>query len=240
MLRRSTGILGAVLVAALLPLTANAGLFADDEARRAILDVRAKVENKADKASVLDLASQNEALLQEVARLRGQVEILSNELLNAQRRQKSFYVELDNRLRKLEPQSRMVDGKEARVEPAEQHAYDAALAQFKANQYKQAGNEFAAFLQRYPDSAYAASAQYWLGNAYFAQRGCKNAIKAQTVVVKSYADSPHASNAMLNIATCHIQLKNKPSAKKTLEALVARYPDSAAAKTASERLKTMK
>ncbi len=240
MLTRSTSILGAALFAALLPLKANAALFADDEARRAILDLRVKLETKADKASVLELANQYEVLKQEVARLRGQVELLSNELAKAQHRQKDFYVELDERLRKLEPRSKVIDGKEVSVEPGEQQAYEAAMARFKEGAYQKAGWSFSSFLNRYPDSAYAASAHYWLGNAFFAQRDCHKASKAHTVVVDSYADTPHAPDAMLNIATCHIQLKDKSSAKKTLENLVERYPETEAAKTASERLAAMK
>ena len=92
-----------VVVAAttLLPLQASAGIFDDDEARKAILDIRARIDAKADKSSVLELVNQNEVLRQEVAKLRGQVEMLTNELANSQRRQKDFYVELDSRTRKL-------------------------------------------------------------------------------------------------------------------------------------------
>src|SRR5450830_554844 len=75
------------------PLQAQAGLFDDDEARRAILDIRARidavnarVDAKADKTTSLDLAGQNEQLRGEIARLRGQIEVLTNELTNEQRR----------------------------------------------------------------------------------------------------------------------------------------------------------
>ena len=44
--------------------------FEDDEARRHILDLR---EKKADKSSLIDLESQNEALRQEITDLRGQI-----------------------------------------------------------------------------------------------------------------------------------------------------------------------
>ena len=112
--------LAAAFVAAfsLLPLQSQAALFEDEEARIAILEIRARLNNmqseinaKADKTNSLDLNNQNEQLRQEIARLRGQVEILTNELANAQKRQKDFYVDLDGRLRKLEPQKVTVDGK---------------------------------------------------------------------------------------------------------------------------------
>lgn len=225
---------------ALLPLQAQAALFEDDEARRAILDLRGKMAEKADRANLLDLASQNETLRQEVARLQGQIEVLSNEVSNLQKRQKDFYVDLDARLKKLEPQKVVVDGKEASVELAEQQAYDEALTRFKEGDYKKAASGFADFLRRYPKSGYAPAAQYWLGLAYYAQADYRNAIAAQSLVVKNYPDSPKAADAMLNIASGYEQLKDKASAKKTLGSLIAKYPDSQAAANAKQRLAQMK
>lgn len=229
------------------PLQANAALFEDEEARRAILNIRQRLDKmqsdisaKADKSNNFDLNNQNEQLRQEIARLRGQIEVLTNELANAQKRQKDFYVDLDARVRKLEPQMVNVDGKEVSVEKAEQRAYDAALAFFKEGDYKNAGASFYDFTRRYPQSGLAASAHYWLGNTYYAQREYKNAISAQQTVVKNYADSPKAADALLNIASCHMELKDRASAVKTLETLVEQYPNSPAAQTAKKRLASMK
>lgn len=241
--------IAAILLATLTlaPLQAQAGLFEDDEARKAILDIRARMNNmqneinaKADKSNNFDLNNQNEQLRQEVARLRGQVEELANQLANEQRRQKDFYVDLDNRLRKFEPQKTTIDGKEVLILQQEQRDYDAALAYFKAGDYRNAGASFYDFTRRYPASGLAPSAQYWLGNTYYAQRDYKNAITAQQAVVKNYPDSPKAADALLNIASCQIELKDRAAAKRTLEALVSQYPDSPAAQTAKERLTALK
>lgn len=234
-----------------LPLATRAGILEDDEARKAILDLRAKVEQyqqdlkaqiaqKADKTGALELVNQNEQLKAEIAKLRGQIEVLGNELASTQQRQKDFYVDLDTRMRKLEPKKITVDGKEAQVDPGEQKAYDAALALFKGGDYRGASISFGDFLRRYPDSAYAAAVQYGLGNAYYAQRDCKSAITAHQALVKNFADHPKAPDAMLNIAVCHIELKEKPLARKALEALIAQYPESSAADTAKDRLKSLK
>lgn len=231
----------------LTSLQAQAALFEDGEARRAILDIRTRLDNmqseinaKADKTNNFDLNNQNEQLRQEIAKLRGQIEVLTNELANEQRRQKDFYVDLDNRLRKLEPQKVTIDGKEVTMEPGEQKAYDAALSYFKAGEYKNASSAFFDFLRRYPQSGLAPSAQYWLGNTYYAQRDYRNAINAQQMVVKNYADSPKAADALLNIASCYMELKDKAAAKRTLDTLIAQYPEAQAAQTAKERLSTLK
>jgi tol-pal system protein YbgF len=233
------------------PLQAHAGLFDDNEARKAVLDIRSRldalendsksrIETKAEKGSVLDLANQNEQLRQEIAKLRGQIELLTNDLANTQQRQKDFYIDLDKRLRTLEPQQVTMDGKQVNVLPSEQKAYDAAFALFKAGDYKNASAAFSEFMRRYPTTAYGATAQYLLGNAYYAQNDYNNAIAAQQAVVKNYPDHAKAPEALLNIASSYIELKDKAAAKKTLTELVAQYPESAAAHTAKERLKALK
>ncbi len=229
----------------LASLPAHAQLFGgDNEARRAILDLRTKVDtlqsSKAESSALLNLQNQNEELRQEVMRLNGKIEVMQNELANAQQRQKDFYVDLDNRMRKLEPQQVQVDGQDAMVQQSEQRTYDEALAQFRNGDYKGAGAAFSAFIQRYPQSAYAPSAQYWIGNALYAQRDYRNAISAQQALIKKYPDNPKAADAMLNIASSYNELKDKPAAKKTLETLVAKYPNTPSAQTARERLANFK
>jgi tol-pal system protein YbgF len=248
---KSTMIAALIAAFSYSPTLSHAGIFDDNEARKAILDIRARLdalesdskartENKADKTSVLDLANQNEQLRQDIAKLRGQIELLTNDLANAQQRQKDFYIDLDKRLRVLEPQQITLDGKQVNVLPGEQKAYDAAFSYFKSGDYKNASSALSDFLRRYPSTAYGATAQYLLGNAYYAQNDYDKAITAQQAVVKNYPESPKAPEAMLNIASSYTELKDKTAAKKTLSELVAQYPDSAAARTAKERLKSLK
>ena len=246
-----TPILVAAMMAALAPGLASAGIFDDDEARKAILDLRAKLDAvnvrvdktndaKADKSTALDLANENEQLRGEIAKLRGQIEVLANDIANTQRRQQDFYVDLDNRIRKIEPKRMTIDGKEAVVEVSEQRAFDNAMALFKDGDYKNAAPAFSSFIAAYPQSAYQGSAQYWLGNSFYAQRDCKSSIAAMQQLVKTYPDHAKAPDAMLNIAGCYTELKDKSASKKTLEALVNQYPGTEAAQAAKSRLSSLK
>jgi tol-pal system protein YbgF len=238
-------------LAAWMPLHASAGILDDDEARKAIIDLRSKVENlsrdlnaridtKTDKTAALDLVNQHEQTMQEIARLRGQIEVLANEVANVQKRQKDLYADLDARIVKLEPRQVNIDGKEAEVDPGELKSYEAAMALFKSGDYKVAANALSDFVRRHPDSSYASNAQYWLGNAYYAQRDYKNAIAAQEIVASTYKDSAKAPDAMLNIASSYIEMKDKKNAKKALQQLVSKYPDSSAASAAKDRLAALK
>ncbi|WP_153130158.1 tol-pal system protein YbgF [Dechloromonas hortensis] len=238
----------ALFIAALGAAQAQAGMFDDEEARRQVTDLRIKNEARFDQQAKaqLDLASQIQRQAEEIARLRGQIETLNYELETAKKRQQDFYLDLDTRLRKLEggasPSAAVDPASGANSKPAadpakESQDYEAALNQFKAGKYKEAAAGFGAFVQKYPDSSLAPNAQYWLGNAWYAQRDCKRAIEAQSVVTTKYAESAKAPDAWLAIATCQQELGNPTGVKRSLETLIAKYPTSPAAETAQQRLK---
>lgn len=237
----------ALLIASLGAGQVQAGVFDDEEARRQIADQRIKTEARFDQQAKaqLDLSSQIQRLGEENASLRGQIETLTYELETAKKRQQDFYLDLDTRLRKFEggsSPSALADpaggGPVLNADPAkESQVYEAALNQFKAGKYKEAAAGFAAFVQKYPDSTLAPNAQYWLGNAWYAQRNCNKAIEAQSVVTTKYAESPKASDAWLAIASCQQDLGNAAGARRSLETVIAKYPTSPAAESAQQRLK---
>jgi tol-pal system protein YbgF len=192
----------------------------------------------------IELANQIQALREENSRLRGQVETLTYELESARKRQQDFYVDLDGRLRKLEPQAaanveaRPAEESKPVVEAprkvvsdpaAETREYEAALNLFKANKLKEAAAAFESFAKAHPESTLTPSAQYWLGNAHYALHDCKKAIDAQRVVANKWPAHAKAPDALLNVATCQQELADAKGAKSTLEALLAKYPESAAA-----------
>lgn len=238
----------ALLIAALGAVQAHAGVFDDDVARQQIADLKAKTEARFDQQAKaqLNLADQIQRQGEEMARLRGQIETLTYELETAKKRQQDFYLDLDTRLRKFEASASAnatvtpengANSKPAADPGKETQDYEAALNQFKAGKYKEAAAGFGVFVQKYPDSSLAPNAQYWLGNAWYAQRDCKRAIEAQSVVTTRYADSAKAPDAWLAIATCQQEMGNPTGAKRSLETVLAKYPGTPAADTARERLK---
>ncbi len=235
----------------LAPMRAHA-IFEDTDARREILKLRkqvedlsaridpltARTENKADTKSVINLGSEIDRLRTEIANLRGQIELLSNDLANAQRRQRDLYADLDQRLRGLEAKAAAapVENKQAELAESEQKAFDAALAQFKMADYAAAIQSLSSFLQRYPESSYLPQAYFWLGSSHFARQDCALAIPAYQTLVTRFSSSPRAADAMLNIASCQLDQRDKGAARETLEKLMARYPGTPAAAAGRERL----
>jgi len=221
---------------------AHAGLFDDDEARRAILDIRSRidavnqrVDTKADKNSALSLSDQNDQVRQEMARLRGQIEVLQNSVDQLEQRQKDFYADLDTRMRKLEPQQMQVDGRQVAVAQAEQRAYDAALTQFKGNDYKGALSSFNTFMAQYPQSGYLPLALYFAGSAQFALKENKAAITTLQQIPDRYPDSEKAPDALLLLSGLYNLQRDNVGSRKAMELLMSRYPDSQAAASARQQ-----
>ena len=244
----------AALLAVTGALPARAGMFDDEEARRQIKDLSISTNERIDTLSKaqFDLVNQIQALREDNARLRGQIETLTYELDAAKKRQQDFYIDLDGRLRKQEPQQAPADeakpagdagaagepAKKVASDPAaEAREYEAALNLFKGNKIKEAASAFDAFTKAHPESTLAPNAQYWLGNAHYALHDCKKAIDAHRVVVSRWPQNPKAPDSLINIATCQQELGDSKGVRSTLETVVSKYPDSSAAATAKQRLK---
>jgi tol-pal system protein YbgF len=240
-----------VTACVLLP-SAQAALFEDDEARRAILDLRQRMErqnevNQQMQRSLLEQQNQFEAVRAEIARLRGEKEQLSQDLRQQQEAAKSAataaaaaLAAAEERLRKLEPVKVKVDGAEFLAEPAEVKAFDQALAVFRQGDFVNASISFTDVLKRYPGSGYTASSLFWLGNAQYANRDYKEAIRNFSALLSKSPDHPRAPESMLSIANCQLELKDIKSARKTLEEVIKTFPQSDVADAARERLSKLK
>jgi len=210
----------------------------------------------------IELAQQLERVRQELMQLRGQVEVVGNDIQMAAKRQRDMYVDLDTRMKRFEQPAAEAPapgtaqpGAAVAAAPAaagaatataapasdkEARAYEAAQAQRKAGNYQGAIAGFRNFIAQYPKSPLAHRAQYWIGDSYYNLRDFKNAIASQQRLMAAYPDSASVPDALLNIASSQVELGDAAGARKTLDKLVARYPTSEAAEKAKRRLATLK
>jgi tol-pal system protein YbgF len=261
--------LAILLFAAQIAAPARGAIFDDDEARRRIEDLKNRVNLverslaqrldalEAKSAGSADLFRDVEQIKSDIAKLRGQYEVLTYELEQAQKRQRDLYLDLDSRVRRLEggpgatgappasgdagapapPASVPAAGAPAAADPAsEQKSYDAALEAFKSGNFGAAVGGFQSFIRAYPKSPLAPSAMYWAGNAQYAQREFRAAIATQRQLIATYPDSQKVPDALLNIASSQLELGDAPGARRTFEQVVAKYPTSEAATKARQRL----
>lgn len=250
---------GSLAAAGLAAVPAHAALFEDDEARRAIIELRQRIDVLQQSSqrtttdltrsgedtgqlrrSLLDLQSQIEGLRVDLAKQRGQNEQLVRDISQLQQRQKETSQSVDQRLSKFEPAKVTVDGQEFVADPAEQEEYEAALGSFRAGKFADAQGAFSRFLTAHPTSGYLPSVQFWLGNAQYATRDYKSAIANFKTLLATAPTHARAPEAALSIANCQLELKEVKGARKTLEDLTRAYPNSEAAVAAKERLSRMK
>jgi tol-pal system protein YbgF len=267
---------------------AQAALFGDDVARKGVADqsrrldeLRTEVRSQTDtlsgrlskiedglrgtqasQQSMLELVNQIELLKREIQSLRGQIEVVNNNVENNAKRQRDMYVDLDTRMRRIEQGASAPSGAappDATPPPVaaapatptapaaasassadETRVYEAAQQQRRLGNFQGAITSFQSFLAQYPRSPLAHRAQYWIGDCYFNLRDYRNAIASQQKLIAAYPDSPSAPDAMLNIASSQSELGDTASSRKTMTALVARYPGSEASEKAKRRLTTLR
>jgi len=239
----------AVLAMSLFGLgTAQAALFEDDEARRAILDLRQRLEatNNALKAQaddsaqlrrvLVELQGQIDSMQVELNKSRGAQEQLTRDVSELQMRQRDAQTGLEERLRKFEPATVSLDGRDFQVDPAEKREYDATMDIFRKGDFAAAQLAMQRFLQRYPQTGYMPSALFWLGNASYAVKDYKASLAQFRQMLTVSPTHARAPEAMLAISNVQIELKDTKAARKTLEDLIKAYPQSDAAEAARDRL----
>lgn len=212
--------------------SANAALFEDGDARRQILILTDQM--KAAQKAILELSTTNDRLTQENAQMRGQLEDLKRESDEQSTNLKSYYQELNNRLKNLEPQDLEVEGVRGTSQPGEKQAYDEALKEFQEGSLSKADKLLSGFVSKYPSSPYWPLAQFWLANTKYASKDYKGGISTVNALIKRYPDHPRVPSAMLTLGNCQLESGQKSDAKKTFESIVKKYPSTDAAQTAQK------
>jgi len=119
-------------------------------------------------------------------------------------------------------------------------AYTQAFNTLKEGRYKQAIVAFKEFQKNYPESAFGANAQYWLGETYSVSRDYKTALSEFQRVVSDYPESNKVEGALLKIGYTYYEMQDWAAAKTALELVITKYPGTTVSRKAKERLQRMK
>jgi tol-pal system protein YbgF len=118
--------------------------------------------------------------------------------------------------------------------------YTSAFQLLKESRYEQAITGFKDFLAKYPQSANAENAQYWLGEAYYVTRQYGSAAEEYQKLAQVYPRSKKVPQAMLKLGFSYDEQGQRAQAKKVLEDLKKAHPSSTEARLADERLQKFK
>lgn len=195
-------------------------------------------------------------LQQEIYQLQGQLELQARELQQIRQQQQTFYQTMEHRLANIETSASTVtqtatDSKtvtktasptsasHSNNPAAEQAAYVAAYEWVRNKNYPQAIKAMKIFIERYPESQYAANAHYWLGELYLVEQQLKQSVTEFETVLNQFPSSTKAAPAMLKLGYAYLGLGEDRKARQQLQKVQQQFPGSHAARLAATRLKEM-
>lgn len=236
-----------LLGAQLYAMQGHAALFDDKEARKKILELEATTisqhqASQADLAALkktqqtieqrlaeieaitkgqglLDMQNQIEVLKQEVAKLKGELELASHNVNLTQQRQKDLYGDADARLRKLE-QGTPVANASASPSPTAAEAQPASPAAAVA---PAPGPVVASTPEPAKNSQEFQLLE--LAHGLATEAKYKDAFNAYDKFLKDYPNSAYAADAMYGLGYAQFALKNYKSAMATQQKLLDAHPD---------------
>lgn len=214
------------------------------------------------------LFMQLQQMQDEIARLRGVVEVQQNDIQRMKQEALERYQELDQRINAgagaggapaaaatnnsqasgdvnaggapTAPASQAPAASSEPGDPAKEKIYyDAAFDLIKAKDFDKASQAFSAFLRKYPNSQYAGNAQYWLGEVNLAKGDLQGAGQAFAKVSQLYPKHAKVPDSLYKLADVERRLGHTDKVKGILQQVVSQYPGTSAAQLAQRDLQHM-
>lgn len=122
----------------------------------------------------------------------------------------------------------------------ERSAYETAFAALRAGQYEQSAILFGEFLRLYPSGSYAPNATYWLGESHYVTQDYPSARQQFEAILERWPTHDKAPGALLKVGLSQYGQGDMVAAEATLERVTQQYPGTDAARTADDRLRSIR
>jgi tol-pal system protein YbgF len=185
-----------------------------------------------------DIGIQLQKSVEDLAQLRGQVETYLHKITELE----TALGEQDKKLTAFQGAEAVKEAEAKKKAEELQRPTDKkeflALAQDKARagDVALARQLYTEFMKKWSKDPLVGDAHYGLGETYFSESRCREALFEYGKVVQEHPKASTAPDAYLRSSECFTKLKMKDESRMALEELVKSYPRSAAAKTAKERI----
>lgn len=110
-----------------------------------------------------------------------------------------------------------------------ERTFAAGLASFRAREYGQAVLDFLDVVGKHREHVLAPSAQYWIGESYYAQHDYRQALIEFRKVIDWTSPNPKVPDALVKSGLCYDKLREGSRAQDAWRRAVREYPDSPAA-----------
>ncbi|MBM7072535.1 tol-pal system protein YbgF [Shewanella sp. 202IG2-18] len=204
---------------------------------------------KARQQASLETQQRLEQLQREVQDLRGLNEQQAYQIEQMLQRQRQLYDEI-SKLQAQPATSAVSTSTEAATNTndvatsttlSETDSYQRAVnLVLKSRTYDEAIPAFQEFIKTYPDSSYAANANYWLGQLLFNKGQLKEAKSAFQTVINKHSDSSKSPNSMMKLGKIAEQQNDKALAARYYRRVLNEYPKSSDAILAKKSLASLK
>jgi tol-pal system protein YbgF len=188
---------------------------------------------RAARKSGADLAVDMEKAQNDIAALRGTLEVIQHRLEAIEKAQA-------DQQKSLEAMNQFIAQRQKDLEKAEHPAdrmgiYNLARQKLDAGQLARARELLQDFLARYPKDELAPNAQYWLGETYYAEKRWNDAIVEFQKVLKEHRSSDKVPDALLKIGMSFQAQGDCKNAELFFEEVAQSHRSSPTAKIAREK-----
>lgn len=227
--------------AAPAPVDDLTGAGVDQRVERLERIIRAKQQ------SDLALQAQVDSLQREVLDLRGTIEQQTYQLNQMLQRQRQLYDEvaqLGNQASSVASSNIVTTPQDTNTNAGssfgERDSYENAVnLVLKKRQYDDAIIAFGSFIKDYPNSNYAANANYWLGQLLYNKNELSDAQKAFLTVISRFKESNKRADSMIKLGLIAEKMNDRTLATKYYKQVIKEYADSSAARIAVQQLSSL-
>jgi TolA-binding protein len=99
--------------------------------------------------------------------------------------------------------------------------------------------EYQDYLTYFPNTDYAPSAQFYVGQIYYNRGDYDNALKALSAVEERYPDNPKTRGAMYLKGQTLVKTGDRPGAVQEFRQIMSKYPGTEEARRSSQQLKAL-
>ena len=126
---------------------------------------------------------------------------------------------------------------QSRQELSKNELYTLSKQAFDGGDFETALKGFKNLINKFPKSAHADNAQFWIGEIYYSEKWYEKAILEYQKVIEKYPKGNKVPASLLKQGFAFLNLGDKANARLILKELVKKYSKSNEAKIATKKLK---
>jgi tol-pal system protein YbgF len=192
--------------------------------------------DKAARRSDADIGIQMQKTVEDVAALRGQVETYQYKVAELESALKSAQDALTAKAASSDPDAATKKKADELKRPDDPKDFLRLADDTSRSDKGLARTLYNEFLKKWPKDTNAGEAHFGLGETYYTDDKCREALYEYGKVIQEFTKTRSAPDAYLRSADCFKKLKMTAESKLALETLMKEHPKSDAAKTAKVKL----